>query len=131
MAAREAGGWAAADAVEPLAGEAGEEGGAVQEPRAAVSCRDAGPQVRLAVIPVAEMKKYIYISIYTYNIMELLMRQSQRFSDGGDAPVPRRVVSDCQLGRSRLEAVRRREPVDELVVVEGGDQRGVDEAVRG
>lgn len=40
-------------------------------------------------------------------------------------------MSDCQRGRGRLEAVRRREPVDELVVVEGGDQRGVDEAVCG
>lgn len=128
MTPRKAGGRAAADTVESLAGEAGEKGGAVQEPRAAVSCRDAGPQVRLAVIP-APVDDTIH-NTYTY-IMAWLMWESQLSRDAGDAPVPWRVVSDCQRGRGRLEAVRRRKPVDELVVVEGGDQRGVDEAVRG
>lgn len=64
--------------------------------------------------------------------MESPLRESQSSSDHrGNAPVSGRVVSDCQLGCGRLIAVRRREPVDELVVVEGGDQRGVNEAVRG
>lgn len=64
--------------------------------------------------------------------MTACMGKTQRSSrEGGDAPVPWRVVSDCQRRRGRLEAVRRREPIDELVVVEGGNQRGVDEAVRG
>lgn len=64
MAAGEAGRRAAAYAVEPFAREAGEEGGAVQEPRAAVSCRDAGPQMGLAVIPAPGITKYIYIYIH-------------------------------------------------------------------
>lgn len=48
---------AAADAVEPLAGESGEQAGTLQEPGAVVCCGDGGPQVSFAVIPEDETNR--------------------------------------------------------------------------
>lgn len=54
LAGGESCGRAAADPVEPLAGEAGEEARAVEEARAAVRRGDGRPQVRFTVIPAGE-----------------------------------------------------------------------------
>lgn len=48
LAAGEARGGAASEPVEPLAGEAGEETGTVQEAGAALRCGDGRPQVRFS-----------------------------------------------------------------------------------
>lgn len=79
VAARKAGGRAAADTIKPLAGEAGEKGWAVQESRAAVSCWDARPQVRLAVIPaLVDDRIHIYIDNEIYSAGKTIIQRSRR-----------------------------------------------------